>query len=281
MKATLMSLLPETAPGFAVLVFAALFGLAIGSFLNVVIYRVPAGKSLLPESRCPKCDAAIRPHQNIPVLSWILLRGRCAGCRAPISPRYPLVELGTAIGFVAVALWALGLAPEVGTSVATSILVTYSVLMACSIALALIDIDTMRLPNVIVLPLAAAMLVGLGVATLFGADPSALLRAVLAALALAAFYFVLWFAGGMGLGDVKLAVALGLALGWLGWGSLIVGTFAAFLSGAMFGLAVLIIRRSGKKTKIPFGPWLLLGAWAGIFWGEPITNWYLTTFLGG
>lgn len=255
------------------LVFAGLFGLVIGSFLNVVIGRVPAGVSLLRESRCSSCGTEIRPWQNVPVVSWLALRGRCASCGERISTRYPLVELATGAAFVAVA-WFFLQTPEAATAPVT---VAYLYLAAITITLALIDLDTHRLPNPIVLPSYIVLLVLFAVAVLLGADLWALARAVIGGAALFAFYALLRIIrpAGMGGGDVKLAGVLGIALAWLGWGSLVVGAFAAFVLGGMFGIALLLSRRANRKSAIPFGPWMLAGAWVGIFAGETIAGWYI------
>lgn len=255
-----------------ILVFALLFGLAVGSFLNVVIWRVPRGESVVhPPSACTRCGNGIRPRDNVPVLSWLLLRGRCRDCGEPISARYPLVELATGILFTLVALrfaldgdliWALP---------------AYLYLAAIAVALALIDIDTHRLPNAIVLPSYPVAVVLLAAASFGTADWWALLRAAIGGAALFAFYLVLALAvpRGMGFGDVKLAGVLGLYLAWLGWDVLVVGAFAAFLVGGLFSIALLLVRRAGRKSGIPFGPWMLAGAFLGIFFGDSIADSYL------
>lgn len=271
---------PLAAPVLAfVLVFAGLLGLVIGSFLNVVIYRVPARVPLTRESRCPSCDHAIKPWQNVPVVSWLALRGRCAQCGEPISPRYPLVELATGVSFTGVAWFFLATSttPMAATAV---VILAYLYFAAITIALALIDLDTHRLPNVIVVPAYAVSLLLFAVACVQGADWSALLRAAIGGAALYAFYFVLRLVrpGGMGGGDVKLAGVVGIYLAWLGWGALVVGAFAAFVFGGIYGLALMAARRAGRKTAIPFGPWMLAGAWAGIFAGEAIARWYIGLF---
>lgn len=267
------------------IVIACVFGLAIGSFLNVVIYRVPAGVPLTRESRCPHCDAAIAPWHNVPVVGWLVLRGRCASCGAGISARYPLVEAFTGVAFAAIAgvtlattaaastldSWALGL-----------VLVAFLYFAAVSIALALIDLDTHRLPNAIVLPsYVVALALFTGAAALSG-DWGALLRAVAGMAALYLFYFILRVVrpGGMGGGDVKLAGVVGLYLGWIGWGALVVGAFAAFLIGGAVGLALIAARRAGRKTAIPFGPFMLVGAWTGVFAGEAVGRGYLDLYTG-
>jgi leader peptidase (prepilin peptidase) / N-methyltransferase len=262
------------------LVFAGLLGLAIGSFLNVVVYRVPAGKSLTPDSACPNCGIAIRKRDNIPLLSWVMLRGKCRGCHLPISARYPLVEGGTALAFLAVtARFAPALLDARSTpdAIASGIeLVAFLVLTAMTIALALIDLDTKRLPNALIVPALIVGVVLLGVAAAVRGDWSALAGAALGGAGLFVLYLVLALVsrGGMGMGDVKLAAVLGLYLGFLGWGNLLVGAFAAFLFGGVFGLILMVTRRAGRKTGIPFGPWMILGAWLGIFAGEFVSHGY-------
>ena len=265
------------------------FGLLIGSFLNVVAYRVPLRRSIVsPPSACPICGTPIRSRDNIPVISWILLRGKCHSCRSPISVRYPIVELGTGLFFAAVAVWfgvsMVSTSSTTGIAVATGIaasilgLVAFLYLAAISVVLALIDLDTHTLPNRIVLPSYIVGIALLGAASLLGGDYAALLRAGIgmAALWLAYLAMALTYPGGMGFGDVKLAGVLGLYLAWVGWGALAVGAFAAFLLGGLFSIGLIIARKAGRKSGIPFGPWMLAGAWIGIFFGETIASGYLT-----
>ncbi|WP_439901873.1 prepilin peptidase [Microbacterium azadirachtae] len=278
------------------LVFAGLLGLVIGSFLNVVAYRVPAGISLVRESRCPGCDAPIRWWQNVPVVSWVALRGRCAHCAAPISAQYPLVEAFTGVVFVGVTWWALRLAalaqgPGAGTAldavadpVFWVVLVAFLGFAAVSIVLSLIDLETKRLPNAIVLPSIVVGVALLAIAAALGSAGSAsgvgwtaFLRAVAGGAILCAFYAIVRLISprGMGGGDVKLAALVGLFLGWCGWATLVVGAFAAFVLGGLFGVVLILLRRAKRKTAIPFGPWMIAGAWAGIAVGEPIGRWYV------
>ena len=261
------------------------FGLLIGSFLNVVVYRVPAGISLVaPPSACPKCESRIRAYDNIPLLSWVFLKGRCRNCGDSISPRYPLVEAGTALAFAAVALVA-----AVGSTRLTDtrsiisgalILVAYLYLAAITVALALIDLDVHKLPNAIVLP---AYVVGLALftaASFVSGDFSALLRGLIAMAAMFVLYLTmaLVYPGGMGFGDVKLAGVLGLFLGWSGWGALVVGVFGAFLLGGLYSVGLLVTKRARRKSGIPFGPWMLAGAWVGIGAGNFLFTSYLSIF---
>jgi leader peptidase (prepilin peptidase) / N-methyltransferase len=261
---------------------AGVLGLAVGSFLNVVIYRVPAGMSVVrPRSACPGCGHEISARDNVPVISWLLLRGRCRSCRTGISARYPLVELAGAAAVVGVAVWAapaLVRAAGVAETVAAVLqLVAYAYLAVISIALALIDIDVHRLPNALVLPGYAVGVVLLGAAALLTGDLVALGRLAAGAGILFALYLVLAIVAprGMGLGDVKLAGVLGLFLGYLGWGQLAVGAAAAFLLGGVFSVVLIALRRAGRKSGIPFGPWMLAGAWVGIVFGQQIAGGYL------
>lgn len=263
------------------------FGSLIGSFLNVVIFRVPAGKSVVaPPSTCPVCGARIRALDNLPVLSWLILRGKCRDCRAPISVRYPLVELGTALffGLVTLRFWpgvlAAGAEGSTHGLAAGLVLVAFLFLAAVSVALALIDIDTHTLPNRITVPSFLVGVVLLATASAFSSDSGAFVRAAIGSAVLFFAYAALAFAypGGMGHGDVKLAGVLGLFLGYLGWSQLIVGAFGAFLLGGLFSLVMLALRKANRKSGIPFGPWMLGGAWLGVFIGEPLSHGYLALF---
>jgi leader peptidase (prepilin peptidase) / N-methyltransferase len=256
-------------------------GLVVGSFLNVVIYRVPAGLSIVhPPSACPNCHHPIRYRDNVPLISWMILRGRCRDCGSPISARYPLIELATAVTFAAVtsiSLIAWNENPEMSPGVFALELVAFLYLAAISIALAAIDLDVQRLPDVIVLPAYIVAGVLFTAAALVSADPSRLILTAIGGVSLFVAYFLMWFfkPGGMGYGDVKLAGVLGIYLGWLGLGNLFVGAFAPFLLGGLFAVTMMIARRAGMKSKIPFGPWMLLGAWVGISAGQPIFDLYL------
>lgn len=248
------------------LLLVTLLGLAVGSFLNVVVWRVPRGQSVVsPPSGCPRCGHRIRARNNVPVVSWLALRGRCRDCSTRISARYPLVELSTSALFAAAALltgWSW-LLPAV------------LYLVAVGVALALIDLDVHRLPDAIVLPSYPVALVLLALASWSpgsASDWSALVRAVVGGVVLFVVYMVLLvvYPSGMGFGDVKLAGLLGLYLGWFGWAELVVGWFAAFLLGGVFAVALLLSRRADRKTGIPFGPWMLMGAGIGIASGEAV-----------
>ncbi|MHB1491597.1 MAG: prepilin peptidase [Cellulomonas sp.] len=259
-----------------ILAVVGAFGLLIGSFVNVVVWRVPRGESVVrPPSACPVCRSSIRPWDNVPVVSWLVLRGKCRDCRARISRRYPLVEGATGVLFVLVAVRFLG-----AGSLAWAV-PAYLYLAAIAVILTLIDIDTHRLPNAIVLPSIPVMLTLLGAASAVTGEWSRLVTSVLAGVILFVLYaaMVVAYPRGMGLGDVKLAAVVGLALGWLGWGPLAVGAFAAFLLGGGFSIVLLVLRRANRKTALPFGPWMLAGAGVGIAVGAPLWSTYLGLFV--
>lgn len=258
------------------IVFAGLLGLSVGSFVNVVAYRLPAQISLLGPSQCPSCAAPVRAWQNIPVLSWLLLRGRCRTCRSAIPAQYLIIEAVTGAAFAALA-WFV---PEVlGLSGAAAVLVwvALSWFAAVSLALTLIDLGTFTLPNRIVLPTYAVGLVLLAAACFAGASWADLVRALVGVVAMYASYWLIRLVrpDGMGGGDVKLAGMAGLFLGWLGWGPLAVGWLAAFLLGGGWGVALIASGKATRSTAVPFGPWLLAGAWVGVLFGQWIGRAYV------
>jgi len=269
--------------GTVVAVVIAALGLAIGSFLNVVAYRVPLGLSVItPASACPNCGHEISARDNVPILSWLVLRGKCRECATPISPRYLVVEAITGVAFVAMALRFLPdvLSADSWMSALSSVLtlVAFLYFAAISVALTAIDIDVHRLPNAIVLPSYVVGAVLLAAAALLEGDLVQLARAAAGAGILVVLYFVLAIIkpGGMGMGDVKLAGVLGLFLGSIGWGALAVGAMGAFVLGGIFGVVLILARRAGRGSGIPFGPWMFAGAWLGIFAGEPLASAYLS-----
>ncbi len=245
-----------------------LFGLLIGSFLNVVIWRVPRGESIVaPPSHCPSCDAEIAPYDNIPVVSWLVLRGRCRHCGAGISIRYPLVELACA------GLWvAMGL--RFG---ATWELPAYLVLVSALLALSLIDFDTFLLPDRIVYPLSVMLVVLFGSAAILDDAGPDLVRGLLGGLAAFAFFLTVHLIAprGMGFGDVKLSFSLGLALGWLSWGSVFLGLFLGFLLGAVIGVLLIATGIRTRRDHVPFGPFLAAGTVLAICFGQPLLDLYL------
>jgi leader peptidase (prepilin peptidase)/N-methyltransferase len=239
-------------------------GLLIGSFLNVVAYRLPRGESLsVPASHCPGCDTPIKPYDNIPVLSWLLLRGRCRSCKQTIPWRYPAIELGTAL-LLALTVVILGANQDVWLGLALVLLL---------VPMTVIDLDHQIIPNK--LTLLGAVLAPVILAL---TRPGDIPEHVIAAFAASGFLLlaIMIRPGGMGLGDVKLTFVLGLFLGR----DVIVALFVAFLAGSLIG-GVIMARvgvAKGRKTKVPFGPFLALGGIVALYAGDPIVDWYLNTF---
>jgi len=277
-------------------VIAALFvlGLLIGSFLNVVVHRTPiildrqwrrqcdelAGREtsaaprfdiVVPRSACPACKAPIKAIHNVPVLSWLALRGKCADCKARISARYPLVELLTGLLSAAVA-WKFGYTPQMGAAL---------VLTWFLIALTFIDFDTQLLPDALTLPL---LWLGL-TASVLGYTPIEPRNAIMGALA---GYLSLWSVyhlfrlatrkEGMGYGDFKLLAALGA---WLGWQMLLPIILLSAAVGAVTGIALILLRGRDRNIPIPFGPFLAAAGWIALMWGQQIVTGYLGMFAAG
>jgi len=245
-------------------VAVGILGLLVGSFLNVVIWRLPRGESLWkPGSHCPSCGKPIRPWDNIPVLSWLLLRGRCRNCGVAISPRYPLVEAITAAVFVGTAL----------TRGVDDDLALWLPFAAVLIAVAGIDLDHRIIPNKIVLPAAIWGLVGTAIFRPDNFD-DALIAGGIAFVAL--FLAALAYPAGMGMGDVKLAGVMGIYLG----SAVAPAMLVAFLTGSVVGIAIIAREgRDARKKGVPFGPFLALGGLVGIFAGVELVDLYVDNFL--
>lgn len=240
-------------------------GLVVGSFLNVVIYRLPRRESLAtPRSRCPACETPVRPRDNVPVLSWLLLRGRCRDCGAPIALRYPLIEALTALLYGAVVL-------VEGSTVDIAL---GFILVTVIVPAAAIDLEHRIIPN-------RLLAAGSGLALIAGLalDPGGEPQRVIAALAAGGFLFAaaIAYPSGMGMGDVKFAAFLGLCLG----SAVAPAMMTALIAGVAIGAAVIARKgvAAGRKTAVPFGPSLALGAILGLTAGGAIVNWYLTTVV--
>jgi leader peptidase (prepilin peptidase)/N-methyltransferase len=241
--------------------FAAVFGAAVGSFLNVVVYRLPRRESLIsPSSRCPGCGTPIKPYDNIPVIGWLLLRGRCRACGEAISPRYPMIEALTAALAVAVVL----------VKHSAHDIVLGLVLVGILVPIALIDLEHRIIPNKITLPAAVAA-IGIGLLT----RPSGVPEQLISGAAAGGFLlmFALAYPRGMGMGDVKLAAVLGLFLGR----SVAVAVLVGVLAGTLVGTAIMarLGVAEGRKTAVPFGPFLAFGGLVALIVGPSIVDWYL------
>jgi leader peptidase (prepilin peptidase)/N-methyltransferase len=265
-------------------VVAGVFGAVVGSFLNVVIHRLPAGESIaFPGSHCPRCGSPIRARDNVPVLGWLALGGRCRDCRERIDPRYPLVELANALLWAALAL-RFGLTVE---------LFVFAPFCSALVAVTLIDVDHWIIPDRITLPgivigLAASFFVHprgnllvdllherLGLSRLPGPLATPAFWDSLAALLLGGglFYLVAVLSrGGMGGGDIKLTAMMGAFLGLRDVG---VAVFTGLVAGSLIGVGLMIAGRKTRKDMIPFGPFLALGGVVAVFWGDRLVDWYL------
>ena len=247
-------------------VFAVLLGLALGSFVTVLVHRIPRKESIVaPRSRCPSCGVEIRPRDNIPVLSYVLLMGRCRKCGARISPEYPLLELATAGLFAGAAL------RFDSTYTAVMMALFFMVLLA----VAVIDVGHKIVPNRIVYP----ALVGFALLVVIGSVVGPRLDLVAAGLGFLAYGGALFLVamvspGGMGMGDVKLAALIGLVLGALGLRYVAVAAGVAILAGGLGALGLLLFTRASRKKAIPFGPYLAAGAVVAAFVGPRIASWY-------
>jgi leader peptidase (prepilin peptidase)/N-methyltransferase len=246
-------------------VLAFLSGTIVGSFLNVVAYRLPRKESLShPPSRCPHCGEPVKPYDNVPVLSWLVLRGRCRHCKGPISPRYPLVELGTGL-LCALVVVTKGADRDVWLGL---------VLVLLLVPIALIDLDHRIIPNKLTGPGAIVAVV-----LLVALHPDDLVEHLIAAAAAGGFLLVtaLVYPAGMGMGDVKLVGMLGLFLG----AAVAPAVLISLLLGSAIG-AVIIARKGakeGRKTAIPFGPYLAIGGLIGLYAGQAIVDWYVDKFF--
>ena len=243
---------------------AGAFGLIVGSFINVVAYRLPRGESVVfPASHCPSCDTPIKPFDNVPVLSWLWLRGRCRSCHTSISARYPIVEAVTAALLVAVVL-------DKGADGDAWLGIAFVILL---VPVTLIDLDHRIIPNTL-------MLIGtvVSVVLVLLTDPGALSEHLVAAAAAGGFLLIaaLAYPSGMGMGDVKLAAVMGLFLGR----AVAPAMFVALIAGSVIGAAIIARKgtKEGRKTAIPFGPYLAFGGLVGLFAGGPMVDWYLNTF---
>lgn len=246
-----------------VVLIAGLAGLMVGSFLNVVAARVPRGESIVsPGSACPHCKHPVRPWDNLPVVSWALLRGRCRDCAAPISARYPAIEALTGLLWAG-AVWRFGLTWEAGVMIA---------LLSSLLVLSAIDIEYRIIPNKILLPMIPVIL-----AAQLAIAPDRWLELAVAAFAASGYLFLaaLIKPGGMGMGDVKLALLLGVGLG----ASVAVAMLCGIIVAALVGIGIVLARgAAGRRVRIPLAPFLSAGAVVAAFWGTTIQNSYLGLF---
>jgi len=244
------------------------FGTFIGSFLNVCIYRIPREESIVfPGSHCPGCHTPLKFYELLPVVSWLALRGKCRTCGVAISARYPAVELLTGI-LLALVYWIYGLTlPFLFVSFLTILL----------IVITFIDYDHQIIPDGLVLWVAGGGLAQLTVGLIRGEGIS-LLQAAVGILIGGGFFLAIAIVsnGGMGGGDIKLMAALGI---WFGWRGILLVMFLAFIIGGVVSVGLLVSRKKGRKSMVPFGPFITLGAYITALYGDVLIRWYFTQFL--
>jgi leader peptidase (prepilin peptidase)/N-methyltransferase len=264
-----------------ILAAAFVLGLIFGSFATVASYRIPRRETIVSgRSKCPSCDHTIGALENIPVLSWLALRGKCKHCRAPISVRYPAIELATGALFLFAAYKFIVSADD--TSVSGWVTAaTFAAFFWTLVVLTIIDLEHKLLPNRVVFPLFVVGWAGLIVAAATDGDMARLLDAAVGAVIFGGFFFLIAFIypQGMGLGDVKLGFVLGTFLGFMqGPGLVLVGMFLSFFLGGVISIGVLVAQGGSRKTQIPFGPFLALGTVLALLLGQPLLDAYLGTF---
>lgn len=240
----------------------------IGSFLNVCIYRIPREESIVfPGSHCPECGTTLKPYDLIPVISWIMLRGKCRSCGTAISPRYPAVELLTAL-LVTLVFIQYGL---------TIHFILFSLLTLLLVVLTFIDLDHQIIPDGVNLLAAAGGVVKIAFGLISG-NGLTIGQAALGVLIGGGFFLVIAIVsnGGMGGGDIKLMAALGL---WFGWQGILLVMFLSFMIGGIVSVGLLIARKAGRKQMVPFGPFIAVGAYVTAVFGNEIITWYFSQFL--
>jgi leader peptidase (prepilin peptidase) / N-methyltransferase len=258
------------APGLLAIIWMGLSGLLIGSFANVVIYRVPAGRSIVkPASACPKCGERVRTVDNVPVLSWLFLRGKCRACKAPISARYPAVEALVGLIFAGIG-WRFGLSwTGLGEAALSGGLVV----------LAFIDLEHLLLPRRVVYITLTAVAVAFVAGAVTGSQWHRLAVAAISAFVPWALFFAINYISpkALGFGDVRLALLIGFGLGWLGAAYAFLGFILASVLGSLVGLTMIALGKAGRRTQVPFGTFLATGAVVAALAGAPVVNWYLAT----
>lgn len=272
----------------ALIGLAVVYGLVFGSFANAVAYRVPTGETLWTRSHCPKCNAQIHSWQNIPVLSWVFLRGKCANCKEPISIQYPAIELLTGILF-GILTWKVidsgydsfyyppynSLIPPVVISIA----LCYFAFMG--VVLSIIDFKTMKLPTKLIYSTWIVSVVLLSVASIVMKDWESIKWMFIGGFGSMLIYGIIWFVvpKGFGFGDVRLALLTGSILGWFGFDHAVLGLMLPFVLSSLVMVPLLLFKVVKRKSKIPLGPWIILGALVTILFGDIIIETYLS--VGG
>lgn len=267
---------------------AVVYGLVFGSFANAVAYRVPTGETLWTRSHCPRCDAQITAWQNIPVLSWVFLRGKCANCKEPISIQYPAVELLTGVLFGILTWFVIEQEYESFYyfpyySIVPPILIAVALCYFAfiGVVLSIIDLKTMKLPTKLIYSTWIVSVILLSIASYISKDFESIKWMFIGGFGSMLVYAVIWFIAprGFGFGDVRLSLLTGSILGWFSIQHAIVGLMLPFVLSCIIMLPLLLVKVVNRKTKIPLGPWIIFGALVSILFGDIIINTYLS--LGG
>lgn len=229
----------------------------------------------MTRSHCPKCDAEIKAWQNIPIVSWLILMGKCKNCKNPISIQYPIVEALTSVFFGVVAWRITTLELEYFPTLLA--LVGVFAFVFTGVVLSIIDIKTQTLSIGITYTTLAIIVLSLSLSSVLTGDYWSVVRAAIGAAALSILYFIIWYVrpGWMGFGDVRLAIPIGFILAWFSWETLVFGFFAPYMIAALYVIPQLISKKMKSKTPIPFGPWMILGTIVAIAWGDSLVNLYL------
>ncbi len=250
--------------------FVFAFGLFIGSFLNCVIYRLEKKKSFIRgRSFCPKCKHTLAYYDLIPILSFIVLKAKCRYCHKKISFQYLLVELATGFLFLLAFIFS---SPDLGFMIYEWIIFSFLVLIF------VFDLKHYIIPDKVVYPAIVVAILFI-ILNLYIVNHKSIIGPLAAGLSASAFFLLIWLVSRgkwMGFGDVKLAFLMGL---FLGWPNILVGLFLAFLMGSIVGLILIALKKKKMKSEVPFGPFLVLGTFVGLFWGEKIIHWYLSFLL--
>lgn len=273
---------------YALIAMAVVYGLVFGSFANAVAYRVPTGETLWTRSHCPRCDAQITAWQNIPVLSWVFLRGKCANCKEPISIQYPAVELLTGVLFGILTWFVIEQEYEsfyyfpyysIVPPILIAVVLCYFAFIG--VVLSIIDLKTMKLPTKLIYSTWIVSVILLSIASYISKDFESIKWMFIGGFGSMLVYAVIWFIAprGFGFGDVRLSLLTGSILGWFSIQHAIVGLMLPFVLSCIIMLPLLLVKVVNRKTKIPLGPWIIFGALVSILFGDIIINTYLS--LGG
>lgn len=261
------------------LAMSLLLGVVLGSFLNALAYRLPRKESLMTRSHCTTCGKQITAWENIPILSWLVLRGKCSKCKEPISIQYPLIELGTGLIFAALMWAAIQIADPISNVGATLLVAAAFFTFAfVGVLVSLIDLKSMRIPTKAVWLGLLISAIFVGLYTVVTGNWERAVTAIVCALALGAVYFIIWLVkpNALGFGDVRLVTYAGFVLGFVSVGATVFGFFVPWVLAMLWLIPSLVARKRSRKDQVPFGPWIVLGTVVALTVGDIVVKWYLT-----